>query len=336
MKRIISALILMTLLCGCTQNTTESTQSSEPEEIIGSMSQNDTTQDSQTSTESVSDDPVEVGDGIYRVSSFPAVENVKLSCEYGRAYRSEGATVQAFGQTLDFSSIPDEYNNDEFVYCVCNNEATVYFADYINFYKSDLELKTPTLLFTMWDEQNTLPDLMTELISFSNTDLLFFRGYIEEGSCVGSFNPETCETNFTSCEYSFVSVPCNNGVMLYDENANSDGRNSTVLYWECGDFYEIPLQNPKESEVCVYISANGKYICTYLWGKAQDRSLIERYSVYDVKSGAFLKSFDWTFKRKVGENLPKGFNLYDINEETQSIYVINSEDDELYQFYFGG
>lgn len=339
---ILMLFVTSTLLCSCAPSThsPENMQSSESEEstapILESEPQSETISTLQNTTEAVSEIPVEVGDGLYRISSMPKPEKVTLSCEYGTAERSAGATAQVFGQTLDFSSIPDEYNNDFLVYCVCDNASTVYFADYMSFYKSDFEMKSPTLLFTMGYEQDEFPSLITELISFKNTNLLFFRGATREGNCVGSIDTETSKANFISCSNTMKSVLCNNGIMLYDYGANSNARGSTVLYWECGEIYKIPLQNPKESEVGVYISANGKYICTHLWGQSQDSSLVERYSVYDVKSGEFIKSFDWTFQKKVGDILPKGFSVLDVNETTQSVYLLNSEDDEVYQFYFGG
>ncbi len=339
---ILMLLITSTLLCSCdsSTNSDEQIQISGSEESTAPVSesglQSETVSTSQNATEAVSETSVEVGDGLYRISSVPRLEEVTLSCEYGTAERSAGATAQAFGQTLDFSSIPDEFNNDNLVYCVCDNASTVYFVDYTKFYRSDLELKTPKLLFTIWDEENTLPDLVNELISFSNTDLLFFRGHDENVNCVGSIDPETSKANYISCYDTMNSVPCNTGVMLYDYAANLNGRDSTVLYWECGEIYKIPLQNPKESENHVYISANGKYICTYLWGKSQDSSLVERYSVYDVKSGEFIKSFDWTFQKKVGDIVPTGFSVFGVDETTQSVYLLNTEDKEIYQFYFGG
>ncbi len=339
---ILMLFITSTLLCSCapSAHSPENMQSSESEESTAPISesepQSETISTLQNTTEAVSEISVEVGNGLYRIASMPKPEKVTLSCEYGTAMRSEGATAQAFGQTLDFSSIPDEYNNDFLVYCVCDNASILYFADYMSFYRSDFEMKSPTLLFTMGYEQDEFPSLITELISFKNTDMLFFRGATRNGDCVGSIDPETCTASFISCSNTMKIVPCNNGIMLYDYGANSNERSSTVLYWECGEIYKIPLQNPKESELGVYISANGKYICTCLWGKAQDSSLVERYSVYDVKSGVFLKSFDWTFQKKVSDILPEGFSVLDVNETTQSVYLLNSEDDEVYQFYFGG
>ncbi len=296
-----------------------------------------TTQNSQNITESlpgytsVPDEPVEVGDGIYQISSIPTSEKVLLSCEYGTANRSEGAQVQVYGKTLDFSSIPDEYNNDFLPYCVLDDEKTVYFADYFNFYKSDIELNSPELLFNIGPDQEKFPAIIDEMIAFDNTDLLFFRGSTINGPCVGTINPETGEAEFVSGTYSMKTVPCNNGVMLYDYLEND-----TALYWECGNLYEITLNNPNEGETGARISANGKYLCTFMWGKTEDDRLIERYSVYDTKSGEFIKSFDWTFNKKVGEYLPKGFTFLNINEETQSVYVTNTDDVELYQFCFGG
>lgn len=329
---ILILFITSTMLYSCAESdgSLESVQSSKPEESSAAESQAANFSSTAESSSS-SDYTVEVGDGLYRISSMPKSEKVTLSCEYGTAKRSEGAAVQAFGQTLDFSSVPDEYNNDFLPYCVCDDASTVYFADYMKFYKSDFEMKSPTPLFTMGYEQDEFPSLLTELISFKNTDLLFFRGATKNGNCVGSIDPENSRADFISCTYSMKTVLCNNGVMLYDYNPNE-----TALYWEGGKIYEIKLGNPNEGECGAYVSANGKYICTLLWGKAEDSRLIERYSVYDTKSGEFIKSFDWTFKKKVGERLPKGFSFMNINEETQSVYLLNTEDNEMYQFYFGG
>ncbi len=337
-------LITSTLISGCAKDDQSFAQSqtdvlfdsTNPASNNNSISDLPESTHSSFDTEDTSSDCIEVGDGIFRISDMPKSEKVTLSCEYGTALRYEGATAEAYGKTLDFSSIPDEYNNDYLPYCVCDEGETVYFADYKKFYKSDFDLISPTLLFAFDNDQSTQLSTISELISFSNTDLLFFRGYTDEGSCVGSINPDTCMTDFIMCPSSLKTVPCNAGVMLYDYGANSSGRSSTVLYWENGEIYEIPLQNPKESEVDVFVSANGKYICTYLWGKEKDNSLVERYSVYDIKSEEFVKNFDWTFNKKVGEQLPKGFSVLNIDETTKSVYLLNSEDSELYQFYFGG
>ncbi len=296
-----------------------------------SLTESITVSSTQATTESVSYEPVEVGDGIYRVSSIPSYEKVTLSCEYGTAERSKGAQVRAYKKTIDFSSIPDEYINDFLPYCVLDDEETVYFADYFNFYKSDIELNSPELLFNIGRAQEKFPATINEMIAFDNTYLLFFRGTTINGPCVGTINTETGEADFVICTYSMKTVPCNNGVMLYDHMDNN-----TALYWECGKIYEITINNPKEGEVGAWVSADGEYLCTFLWGKAEDNRLIERYSVYDTKSGGFIKSFDWTFNnKKVGEQLPKGFRFCSINEETQSVYLENTEDGEFYQFYFG-
>lgn len=296
-----------------------------------SITESITVSSTQATTESVSYEPVEVGDGIYRVSSIPPFEKVTLSCKYGTAQRSKGAQVEAYGKTMDFSSIPDEYNNDFLPYCVLDDEETVYFADYFNFYKSDIELNSPELLFNIGRDQEKFPATIDEMIAFDNTDLLFFSGSTINGPCVGTINPETGEADFVSRTYSMKTLPCNNGVMLYDYIENN-----TALYWECGKIYEITINNSNEGEAGAWVSADGEYFCTFLWGKAEDNRLIERYSVYDTKSGEFIKSFDWTFNKRVLEQLPKGFQFYNINEETQSVYLENMEDGELYQFYFGG
>ena len=295
------------------------------------MTEKITESGTQETTEPTVYEPVEVGDGLFRISDMPKPEKVTLSCEYGTAQRSKGAQVNAYKKTIDFSSIPDEYNNDILPYCVLDDEETVYFADYFNFYKSDIELNSPELLFNIGYDQEKFPAIIDEMIAFDNTDLLFFCGTTVNGPCVGTINPETGEADFVSGTYSMKTVPCNNGVMVYDYRENN-----TALYWECGKIYEIPINNPKEGEVDAWVSADGEYFCTFLWGKTEDARLIERYSVYDTKTGEFIKSFDWTFNKKVGEQLPKGFQFYDINEETKSLYLENTEDGELYQFYFGG
>jgi len=215
-----------------------------------SLTKSITVSDTQATTESVSYEPVEVGDGIYRVSSFPPFEKVTLSCEYGTAERSKGAQVRAYKKTIDFSSIPDEYNNDFLPYCVLDDEETVYFADYFNFYKSDIELNSPELLFNIGRDQEKFPATIDEMIAFDNTDLLFFNGTTINGPCVGTINPETGEADFVSCTYSMKIVPCNNGVMLYDyieedfAKGDYDAAAKSIYlaaYEWFGDFYNIPL-----------------------------------------------------------------------------------------------
>ena len=339
-KYMILILFLTTcLLCSCTSssnsNSNKIMEYITTEETTLSMSENELQRDTKTTSQIISENTseidVEVGDGIYRVSTASNIEKVTTTYIYGTAKRSEGATIRVLGETVNFSAIPDDYNNDFIIYCVSAGDSTIYFADYFNFYKSDSELQSPTLLFSMGYDQNTLPSIITEMISFPNTDMLFFSGATKNGDCVGTINPENSKAEFIGCSRTMKPELCNTGVMLYDYKPSD-----TLLYWECGTIYEIPLNNPNECECGAYISANGKYACTFLWGKTEDSYLVERYSVYDTHNRKFIKSFDWTFNKKVGDQLPKGFSVIGISEENQCVYAHNTEDDQLYQFYFGG
>lgn len=332
---LISLALGATLLLGaCTEQTVSQGSENDATTPVQTNSTTSTQKDvvSTASTDDAAPEPV--GDGLYRISAVPKKEPVTLACAYGTTSRYEGATAEAFGQTFDFSQIPVEYDNSDIPYCVRTDLSTVYFADYFKLYQADCNLLNPQVFCTLGNDDADAPYSMNELIAFDNTKLLFFQGDTQESACIGSIDPETGAIQAISAKRHYVSVPCNAGVMLYDyEEAQS--ASSTVLYWECGEIRRIPLKNPKESEVAVYVSANGKYICTYLWGKTQDEKLVERYSVYDVKSGNFLKSFDWTFQKPVGDKLPAGFSFININEETKSVYLKNTEDAQLYQFAFG-
>ena len=297
-------------------------------------------------TTEIEEAPIEVGDGLYHVSSIPKPEQVTLPCKYGYVLRSEGGTIEAFGKTIDFSKIPNEHEDettphsiyDQIEYCVCDEGKTVYFADSDNFYRADTDLRSPEVLFKLDTNQTDYPYAIGELIALENTDLLCFSGWARSpvGDCFGSIDVKNKTADFVSCNNSTKSVLCNAGVMLYDYAAAREGRNSTVLYWECGKVYEIPLQNPKESELGVNISLNGMYICTYMRGKAEDGRLVERYSVYDTKSGRLVKSFDWTAaKMKADDHTNKALPFVYINEETESAYFYNNEVKKYYQFYFG-
>ncbi len=334
-KRVLPSGLLAAalLLSACT----EQTASQERETGTIAPVQSNTTASPQSDAESSQNAeiaPIAVGDGIYQIAKTPKSEKVQPACAYGIANRDEAAAVEAFDRTLDFSRILDQNDNGFLSYCVRADLSTVYFADYYKLYQADCDLQNPKFFCELSNDNPDAPNYISELIAFDNTELLFFQGGTSKGYCIGSIHPETGEIHQIPAKRHYVSVPCNTGVMLYDyEEAKS--ASSTVLYWECGEIREIPLQKPAECEMNLQVSANGKYICTYLWGKAQDDRLMERYSVYDAKSGKFIKSFDWTFRKKVGETLPKGFLFLNMNEETKSVYLKNTEDDKLYQFAFG-
>ena len=331
-NKILIFSFLSVLLFGCSKtdripDTLDSEKSEESIVSSTSIKNEDITQISDDTTI----ESIEISDGIYRVSSIPKPEKVQLSCEYGTTYRSEGAVIKYQGKEIDFSVIPDVYTNDIIPYCICDDTKEIYFADYKNFYKSDIKMESPSIIFTMTEDESVFDGTIAEMLSFNNTDLIFFRGYTENGSCAGSLNLNTGEADYVASTSSMVTLPCNNGVVLYDYKANN-----TALYWENGEIYEISIQNPDEGETGAYASVNGKYLCTKLWGKTEDRKLIERYTIYDTKSNQMIKYFDWTFNKIVGDNLPNGFTFLDINEENKSIYMLNSEDGEIYQFCFGG
>jgi hypothetical protein len=180
-------------------------------------------------------------------------------------------------------------------------------------------------------------------MAFDNSELLFFTGFINENTfsnesdfCFGSLNPDTGELDFISVDSvgSLYCVPCNTGVMLYDFATTGNARGK-AWYWENGKITEIIMQNKKETELVVYISPNGKYICSFMQAESQNGKLVERYSVYDTATGAFIKSFDWTFEDVNWGNGMRGFAFWDINEDTKSIYVYHKKESKLYQFYFG-
>lgn len=293
-----------------------------------------TTQSTQQTTQTVPDNPMEVGDGIYRISSVPTMEKVTYPCVSGTIWRDKGTTVQAYEQTLDFqtldfSAVPNEYDFNYFPYCVCSDASTVYFADYMNLYRSDVSLKQTEFICSLREEESDMPIHVRTLISFPDSDLLYFNG----DGFVGTINPETGEVDYVVSSDFLESTLCNNGVLAYGHSREKD---DPVIYWENGTIYEIPLNNPRETEFDeLYISANGTYICTFLRDKAEDDRLIERYSVYDTKSGEFIRSFDWTFNQKVGNRLPMGFTFLHIDEKTESVYVTDLDKGEYYQFYFG-
>ena len=336
MKKIllISCLLTITALLGACTKPTDAASSPTDALSSASGSMNTSPESDAESSQDAGTAPIAVGDGIYQIAKLPQSEKLTLACAYGTAYRYDGATAEVFDRKFDFSIIPDEYSNSTLPYCVRADLSAVYFADYFKLWQADSDLHNPKVFCQLNNDNPDAPNLINELIAFDNTELLFFQGNTSESACIGSINPETGEIHQIPAKHHYVSVPCNTGVMLYDyEEAQS--ASSTVLYWECGEFFKIPLQKPAECELNVYVSANGKYICTYLWGKTLDDRLVERYSVYDVKSGKFIKSFDWTFKKKVGDGHSNGFDFLKINEDKQSVYLRNTEEDKLYQFAFG-
>ena len=299
-------------------------------------SQTEQTASSQSDTETESTEPVKLGDGIYEALTIPPLEHfyhMSLSginelpfCVCGSTY----SKAEAFGHTLDFSDLSRQNGRNVRVnYCILKDSPVVYFTDDCHLYKSDCDRNGQVLLFDIhsfgYDSS-----VLNQILAFPNTDRLFIYGIGNGSSFICQVHSETGQADLTCYDSSMMCVPCNTGVMLYTDSGAESG---TVLYWEDGEIYEIPLQNKKEAAGIVYISENGKYLCTEMDGKTKDGKWLKRYSVYDTKNGEYLKSFDWKFDR-LGTGYD-GFYLSGLNDEAKSIYVIDRKTSDSYQFCFG-
>ena len=280
-------------------------------------------------------EPITVGDGVYQVFGIPDIETASPHCAYGTVMSLRGETAaDVYGKRLDFSSVslnPEYHAN--IIYCVPENQSAVYFLHFQDFYRSDSELKSPELLFRIPEIYHT--DLIIDtLLCVPDSDLLFFRGGTGNGKHgIGSIQPDTKEIKFTPCDASEI-VSCKAGVMLYDYDAALKHRSSTVIYWENGEVFQIPLKNAKESDQTVFISPNGKYICTMMNGTAKDGKKMVRCSVYDVRKGTFIKSFDRIFDTAY-QYTNELLRFIGFDEENQCFYAENRTDYHTYRFDFG-
>ncbi len=278
-----------------------------------------------------------LGGGLYRLAKLPQLNRENDSCIYG-SVRMGNETVEVDGQTLDLSvAVQDDGANT--AYCVSADSGTLYYANMNGIYQSDIGLQHPQQLLSLpISTKDGELYVIYSLISFANTDQLFFTGSIGNARCIGSFDTKTCSFRTVPCAQKGNLISCDTGVLVYDNAAASNQcEKTTVQYWESGEIYEITLRNVYESETKLRLSANGKYLCTYLWGKTENGQLTERYSVYDVKSGTFLGCFDWTFDKKVTDRISDGFTYLGMDEDAKCAYFtqISSDKWEYYQFCFG-
>ncbi len=297
---------------------------------------------SQTVSEPAEQAPVEIGDGIYQVFRLPELERMlhqsysqttsTPACVYGTSYY--GGSVEAFGRTVEFSGLPHEEGDHKVYYCILQEPAAVYFTQNYgrDLYRSDDGLQSKQRIFSGYRGVTDYLEFR-EIMAFPNTDLLFVKCFAvsggNSGECrIGTLNPETGETDLISCNWG-NELPCNTGVLYYSDSKKSG---SKVLYWECGKIREIQLKNIKET-YGVYLSENGRYLCTQMDSLTKDNRLISRFSVYDIRSGAFLRSFDRTFDS--ASSVYDGLAMIGVSEETQSLYLENRKNFDFYQFRFG-
>jgi hypothetical protein len=342
-KTIFISIILAGLLAGCNSKTTKTTPTNSDSGGTISTSKSSNISNAKTATVTSVTTPIEtpaetevtkppekVGDGIFLIEKIPKPLAVEINCTYGSADPTEKVT--AYEKTIDFSVLGNESEGFKIPYCVLP-DSTVYYATYRHLYKSDTTLTNRELLLEMDENRTDLPCNINNIIKIDNSEFLFFFGSVRttpnsDKKCLGAFNLKTGEVGFEFGDFSGQSphyVPCNTGVMVYG------GGSGSAWYWENGKITEIVLKNERENDLDMRISANGKYICSFM-EVVSNGNLIERYSVYDIATGAFLKSFDWTFEIIIDG----GFTFLDINEETKSVYVCDSNNgSNLYQFYFG-
>ena len=280
-------------------------------------------------------EPIALGDGLYQVfGDIKTDGDAKTHCQYGTLWydKEQGVTsAAAYGKTLDFSSVPFDRDQTQIVYCVPEDQSAVYFLRYRDFYRSDIDLQSPELLFHIPDEMTCW---IYSLLSFPNTNLLFFDGSLNNGSrCIGTIDPDKKDIQYIACDAHEV-YPCNTGAMVCDREAMFKHRQSIAYYWECGEIYQIALGNSKESEWPPFISANGKYIFTLMEGKTKAGKRIDRYTVYDTKSGQMIKTLDKVFDNDYSN---RRTDIIGFNEQAQCVYfqIHSYSTFEFYRLDFG-
>lgn len=279
-------------------------------------------------TETKPQEPIEVGDGLYQVFALPQFETVKTPCAYGTVFDGtvfdDATTKIAYFKTLDFSKIFPVSMPEMQAYCVPRDQSAVYVAQNGQLYRTDMEMQSPELLL---DDERLY---IHALLSFPNTNLLYFDGRYNDEKIIGSFDPETKQITHSRAEGNRLTL-CNTGVLLSDVDVKR------VYYWECGNVYEIPLTNwSKESNYKLHISANGKYLCTFMDGQTKDGYIIDRCSVYDVKTGKVIRSFQWEFHLKYyGRVSLNQLEFLGFDEAAQQVYLKEMETAHLLRFDFG-
>ena len=344
MTAIPAALCL--LAAGCTQNSSsslpdlpeETSAAAEITQQSSAESPESSAAESQKPAESQAEPDVQVEKNLWRVAApAPASEEEKsvTPCICGTAYPGQEITLG--GRTVNFASVCQTvFPNETVSYCVSADGSTLYYAAGGSVYRSDLALTAPETVCTPKFECSH-PELcfFAELQSFSNTDLLFFRVQREHplSGCIGSIDPKTGTYSIeVLAGNSLSTVRCNTGLIVYDWEAK---KKSTVYYWERGSLRTVTLRNRRESDFAPLISANGKYLCTKMTALAKDSQLAERYSVYDVQSGAYLAGFD-AYSPIDSRGASRGaFAPQRIDEKRQLVSLVKKTDLKFYEFRFG-
>lgn len=273
--------------------------------------------------------PVKVGDRLYQVFSLPKLETASQQFTDGTAYYSGGLQAKINGKKVDFSAYV--YSDYSISYWLAPDGQTLYFTNGIGtqLYQTDLEMHDPQLIFD--SEAANSDERIDSLFLFPGQQKICFRGHKSNIRCFGTVDPITQKTEnvITDERSAGGSMLSDSGVLFYDDS----GKSKTVYYWENDEITQFSLQKTMECTNRKYLSENGKYLCTCLIGKTQEGNLTERYFVYDVKNGALLQSFDYTFET-TGWN---GFTVLGIDENSQSVYyeLAHNGKFEFYQFLFG-
>ena len=272
-------------------------------------------------TEVKPQEPVMVSDRLYRVFDLPQFEAYEAPFVFGTMFDAPG-TVNS--KTLDFSKLFSESPTDSVAYCVRKDQSAVYAAHFGKLYRTDTEMQSAELLLDRDDRF-----YINALLSFPNTELLYFDGRYNNVRIIGSFDPESKQIKYSRAE-GYRLTPCNTGVLLSDVDVKR------VYYWECGSVYEIPLTNwSRESNETISISANGKYLCTFMGSQTKDGLLTNRCSVYDVKNGNVIGHFDWVFQLKYGRVAICQFEFLGFDEDAKQLYVKELSTMHLLRFDFG-
>lgn len=339
--KLVSLVMLSAMITSCSDQDHNATVTTAPTTDTTSTVSSTTISTFITRSESTTSDeetPNCLTDRMYQISKLPKIERAASSDTYGKVDIQKGLTVSDGNDTLDFSIFQNDWKNIYIPYCINRKTTTVYFADWNNIYQTDPNFHGTKLLVSLSSDDAQTPDWIETLVCFDNTDKLLFLGYHKDKHCVGWFNTKECSFQFIE-NNSMQMAFANNGVLLYDNSANYDHRESIALYCEQGMIYEIPFHKAQESESPVQISANGLYICTQMQGKSEDGHLVERYSIYDVKSGKQVNYLDWTFKdvSYTDSSRSKGFTYIGIDERNHFLYLQYSihHTFEFYKYYFG-
>lgn len=245
-----------------------------------------------TVTEPPAPEPEQIAEHLYRVKKLPEFEKISQQFYDGTAYYSNGLQTTVMGKTVDFSDYA--LGNCDVRYWLNLDRTVMYFAaaNGERVYRSDPELHDPKLLFS---NRYEFPDQenIRDLYLFPGSERVCFLGSKANKPCIGTLDPARGEPEFIPTADG-STMRTNTGVLFYD----GWGKSKTVQYWEDGTVFRFDLQNKKEAENRKYISPNGKYLCTYLFGKTKDGFLTERFFIYDIKGCKLISGFDRVYETK--------------------------------------